>query len=215
MTDACRAWRGDLAARALGRADPGRDAALDAHLDGCADCRVGLDDLRAVAGALATADPDRLSASPPDPRLVERVVERIATAERRRRRRRWASVAVGAAAAAVLAVVALVATGAVDDGSEVVRVELAGDVLTGDAELVAREWGTEVTLELRGMERDAVYWLWLSSDDGDRVVAGTLTGVDGTATAVLASALPLDDARRIWLTDEDEAVVLDAPITDH
>lgn len=211
MTDACRAWRGDLAVRALGVVDVERDAALDAHLDGCPDCRAELDDLRAVSDVLTSADPDRLSAPPPDPRLGERVVARIAAAERGRRRRRWTRVAAGAAAAAVLVVVAIVATTATDGDDDVVRVELAGQ-LNGDAALEPHDWGTEVTLEVRGMDRDEVYWLWLSDDDGDRVVAGTLTGVDGTATAVLTSALPLDEARRIWMTDEDDAVVLDALI---
>ena len=37
--DACREWRGALAAAALGRIDPAEAIALQAHLDGCAACR--------------------------------------------------------------------------------------------------------------------------------------------------------------------------------
>jgi hypothetical protein len=39
-----------------------------------------------------------------------------------------------------------------------------------------------------------------------------MTGVGHDAHAVLASAIDLDDARRLWMTDDTDAVVLDAPI---
>jgi predicted anti-sigma-YlaC factor YlaD len=208
----CADWRGELAARALGVASAEDDIALDAHLDGCRACRSELDELRASADALALADPDRLD--PPDsgPFLADQIVERVAAesaAGRRRRRRRLAAVAGALAVAA--AVVVAVALGTGPRAEDTPALELAGsDGVTGSAMLTDRPWGTEITLEVEGLDEGHTYWLWLTDDDGDRVVAGSLTGTGDRAHAVLASALASEDARRIWMTDEADRVVLDA-----
>jgi hypothetical protein len=210
VTPDCRGWRGDLAARALGRAEPARDPGLDAHLDGCADCRAELEDLLAMADALALADLRSLTPARPDPTLGERVVTKVTSELRvaRRRRRARAGAAVAAAAALALAVVAISDAGGNDPASQ--RIALSGaDDVGGQAELTARSWGTEVELDASGLEDGEVYWVWLSSDGGDRVVAGTLTGTGGEVRAVLASAVPYDHAARVWMTGEDDQVVLD------
>jgi hypothetical protein len=77
------------------------------------------------------------------------------------------------------------------------------------AELVAKAWGTEVSLAVDGLDPDGVYWLWLTDAGGRRMGAGTFSGIDGAARVVLASALPADSAARIWVTDADDQVVLD------
>jgi hypothetical protein len=56
---------------------------------------------------------------------------------------------------------------------------------------------------------DDVYWLWLSTPDGDRVAAGTFRG-DGHMQ--MSAALPYDEATRVWVTDEADEVVLDASV---
>lgn len=207
----CRQWRGALAARALGLTDPASDVGLDAHLDACAECRTELDDLHTVALALSLADPERLhtgTAAGPD--LEERIVQRIATESRAARRQRWFRAAAGAAAAALLLLAVVVVNLGGEEGRQVVLA--AGDGAQGSAALLDRPWGTEVRLHVAGLDSEEVYWLWLSDAEGERVAAGTMTGTDGDARAVLASALPLDQARRIWMTDEDGEVVLDARI---
>src|SRR5262245_11152948 len=104
--DACREWRGALAAAALGREDAGEQIALRAHIDGCAACRAELDELLAVARALPAADPDRLTdPSQPSSDLAVLVVDRVAAERAAHRRRRFARVK--AIAAAVVAIVAL------------------------------------------------------------------------------------------------------------
>jgi anti-sigma factor RsiW len=215
VVSGCQDRRADLAARALGHLEPEADAALDAHLDGCAACRAELAELRAIADAVALADPAELDPAPVDPHLGERVVARVAreAAAVRRRRRRRVAAAVTAAAAVVVAVA--VAVGLVVDGpgsgGEAPVVELAGPgEAVGSARLVARAWGTEVVLEVSGLDDGDVYWVWLTDDDGERVGAGTLVGTGERAEAVLASAVPADAARRIWVTDEADRVVLDA-----
>jgi anti-sigma factor RsiW len=52
-SDACREWRGAIAAEALGEIEPAEAIALQAHLDACAVCRSELDDLAVVAGRSA------------------------------------------------------------------------------------------------------------------------------------------------------------------
>ena len=210
--DACREFRGDLAARALGVSDPESDAALDAHLDGCPECRDELADLRGVADALARADADHVADPTEAPSgLSARIFELVGAgvaAERRRRRVVAGASAMLAAAALVIGV--LVWRGDASDGRRIEFATTAG--ATGSAELVSRSWGTEVSLDVDGLDEGEVYWLWLTGDDGKRVVAGTLIGTGGPVQAVLASAIPTEDARRIWMNDEDDAVVLDALI---
>ena len=214
--DECRKWRGDLAAKALGRPDPVTDAALDAHVDGCPTCRSELEELRTMATAAGLADPERLRVPPGVPALADQIVARVAAEAAAARRRRRGRLVVGAVAAAALVAVAVASALAFvgdDDGDEGRSIELAGsDGADGSAVLVARPWGTEVTLEVSGLDDGEVYWLWLTDEDGDRVVAGTLTGTGHPATAVLSAALPTEEARRIWMTDEDDRVVLDARV---
>lgn len=206
----CRQWRGALAARALGLTDRASDLGLDAHLDACAECRTELDDLHTVASTLSLADLERLHVGGAGPDLEERIVQRIATESRAAGRQRWFCAAAGAAAAVLLLVAAVVASVGGEEGRQVVLA--AGEGAQGSAALVDRPWGTEIRLHVAGLDSEEVYWLWLSNAEGERVAAGTMTGTEGDARAALASALPLDEARRIWMTDEDGEVVLDARI---
>lgn len=214
MTDACRDLRGDLAMRALGRPDPDRESALAAHLDGCPECRAELADLRSVGDALRLVEPDHLTgevSAPPglSTRILDAVEAEVAS-ERQRRRGRTIVTVASAVVVAAAAVVGLLVWRS--DGSDGLSVDLAGAEASGSAELVAHAWGTEVTLDVTGLDEGEVYWLWLTGDDDRRIAAGTVTGTGQSLTAVLAAAISFDDARRIWLTDEADTVVLDAMI---
>lgn len=211
----CRAWRGELAGRALGRPDPDVDPGLDAHLDGCPDCRSDLEELRAAAAAAALADPEGLRVTASPPTLADRIVDRVAgeAASARRSQRERLLLGVAGAAAAVVVAVALVFGLTRHDGGETLRIELTGaDRVEASAVLAARPWGTEVILEVSGLDEGEVYWLWLTDAGGERVAAGSLMGTGERSRVVLGSALPADEARRIWLTDEADEVVLDAEI---
>ncbi|MET1002834.1 MAG: zf-HC2 domain-containing protein [Acidimicrobiia bacterium] len=212
--DACREWRGALAAAALEREDPAQQIALRAHLDGCAACRAELDDLVAVARALPAADPDRLAdTAQPSSRLAGQVVERVAEVRTRRRRRR-----IGRALAAAAVIAALLGFGGLlvanlGDDAETTTVEFpASDGVTARADLHGAVHGTEVRLEASGLEADEVYWLWLTDEGGERVAAGTFRGSDDEVAVTLTGALPLADTVRIWVTDEADSVVLDSPV---
>ncbi len=211
--DACREWRGALAAAALEREDPAQQIALRAHLDGCAACRAELDDLVAVARALPAADPDRLAdPGQPSSRLAGRVVARVAGERTRRRRRRFGRVLVAAVIVAALGIGGLLVANLGDD-TETTAVEFpVTRGVTARAELRGAATGTEVRLVASGLEADEVYWLWLTDEGGDRVTAGTFRGGDDEVAVTLTGALPLADTVRIWVTDDVDSTVLDARV---
>jgi Putative zinc-finger len=212
--DACREWRGALATAALGHLDDAGTIALHAHLDGCPSCRAELVELIAVARALPLADPERVQTDPLEPRagLATDVVERIASKHERVRRRRLAQVLAAAAAVLLIVVVAAVVARRGDDATSATRVSFpASAEAAGRAELTALEAGTQVKLLARGLDAGDWYWLWLTGSDEHRVTAGTFTGApDGDVQVTLTAALRLEDARRIWVTDDADNVVLDA-----
>jgi hypothetical protein len=219
MSESCREWRGDLAAAALDGLDPDAHVALQAHLDGCAACRAELAELTAVAGALPAADTAHVTAvAPTDPpaHLGQDVLDRLAFAragERRRGRRRFAVIA-GTALAAAAAIVGLLliasSLGTTQEPERNVAFRTAPPGVEASAHLQRAEYGTEVTLDVSGLDDGGWYWLWLTGDDGKRIAAGTFRASGDHYTCEMTSALPLAQARRVWVTDEDNDVVLDA-----
>jgi anti-sigma factor RsiW len=216
-TDACRDWRGALGAAALGGIEPAEEIALRAHLDGCPACRAELHDLTAVARALDSVPMENVISAPAEPSraLGDRVFERVAherDVERVRRHRRL-MIGAGAfvsAAAAVIAVVLFIGGGGPSPGTKVV---LKGVAAPASATLRARAVGTEVDLKVAGLDRGHYYWLWLTGDNGHRIAAGTFSGTGGSTEVRLMDALPLSEARRIWVTDDKRKVVLDAKLS--
>jgi hypothetical protein len=215
--EACREWRGALGAAAIDRLEPDDAVALAAHLDGCAGCREELRALRSVAGVLSLADVERLrDRAEPPAELGERVLARVGAAHRAQRhrgRRRLLAGAVAAVLAAALAVGTVVAV-AGDDGSEArtVAFTMAPAGVDAEARLQARTYGTEIELAAHGLADGEWYWLWLTGEDGRRVGAGTFAGRAEGQRVQLTAAIPLDDARRVWVTDADDEVVLDTTI---
>jgi len=213
-SDACREVRGALGAVAPGKADEAERVALLAHLDGCAECRAELRELTSVAAALPLADPGRVDSdlTQPSPALAGRVLGRV-TAERvarRTRRRRRVTVLAATATAIAAAIVgfALVVPDSSPAGTHVaLGAKEAG--ASADATLRGRAAGTEVDFHVAGLHQGEYYWLWVTGDDGDRVAAGTFQGTENATDLVMTAALPLRDARRIWVTDEHNKVVLD------
>jgi hypothetical protein len=216
MGDACREWRGSLAASALGRIDEVEAIALRAHLDGCQLCRAELEELTAVADALPLADPAHLGDDAPEPPagLVGQVIDRVEHKRVQHRRGRvWRALAVAAVVLVVLGVaVGVVATRNGGSGTAtVVQFPLTTEG-SGSARLVAHDEGTEVRLAAKGLDDGDTYWLWLTGPDGHRVGAGTFRGTGADVHVTLTAALPLDQAERIWVTDGSDKIVLDANI---
>jgi anti-sigma factor RsiW len=216
-TEPCRDWRGALGAAALGGIDPAEQIALRAHLDGCPACRAELHDLTAVARALDSIPVENVTSAPAEPSraLADRVFERVAHEREVKRGRRARRVLVGAgafasAAAAVVAVVLFVGVGAPAGGTTVVLTSTAG--ASGRATLHAEALGTEVDVKVSGLHPGHYYWFWVTGDDGHRIPAGTFSGSKQSTEVHLMSAVPLAEARRIWVTDDQRNVVLDAKV---
>jgi Putative zinc-finger len=214
-TDACRDWRGALGAAALGDIGPAEEIALRAHLDGCPTCRAELRDLTAVAQALAVVPIERVTSAPVEPSraLADRVFARVVREREVRRGRRTRRVLVGAgtaavAAAAVISLVLLAVGGGPASGTNVVLKSAVG--ATASATLHEKSVGTEVDVRFAGLHPGEYYWLWLTGDDGHRIPAGSFSGSSHSTEVQLMAAVPLSEARRIWVTDDHEAVVLDA-----
>jgi predicted anti-sigma-YlaC factor YlaD len=213
-TDPCRDWRGALGAAALGRIDPAEELALRAHLDGCAGCRDELRDLTAVARALDAVPVENVVSAPAEPpsALGGRVLARVAEerdARRTRRVRRYAAAATAftAAAAAVIALVLVLGGGGSSPGTRVVLVSTLG--ATGSATLHSDSLGTEVEMQVAGLRPGHYYWAWITGDDGRRIPAGTFSGSRSSTKLHLMAAVPLNEASRIWVTDDQHRVVLD------
>jgi hypothetical protein len=216
--DPCREWRGSLAAAAIDR-DDAETAALRAHLDGCAHCRAELEELRGVVRVLPLADPSRLAEFPPAPpsELASQIVGRVAGEKARvRARRRGRFTALAAAAVFVCALgVGVVFAERPDHRAADVATTVhfhANEPATASARLVAHRSGTEVHLTADGLDAGEWYWLWLTGADGKRIPAGSFRGTGSHLDVKLLSALPLDRAHRVWVTDGNDDVVLDAYI---
>lgn len=218
MPESCREWRGELAAAALGNIDDDARIALRAHLDGCAECRAELDDLRAVAAVLPAADVTRVaepSRDEPPADLGERVLGTLSwqRAEERRRHRRRLGVVIATSAIAVAAAIGLLFIGGslthtVNQGEQVAfTVKPRG--VDASVQLARADYGTDVKLDVSGLNDGGVYWLWLTGDDGKRIAAGTFEATGEHYTCDMTAALPLAETRRVWVTDAADQVVLD------
>jgi Putative zinc-finger len=203
-TEGCRDWRHLLGAYALGDLDAEERAGVEAHLEGCPECRAEADSLDGVARLLPLADPDRFSrpAPQPSPDLGKEIAATIGR-ERRvvQRRRRWrfgfALSGAAAAAAAVLAIVVLPGGGSGSPEQQVEFGALPGGVKIY-ATLEPHAYGTEIHMYVKGIRSGTLCRVYLRGPRGERVPAGTFTyrwGDDSTAT--LSSALDLSRTRAI------------------
>jgi len=153
----CREWRLSLGAYALGNLPAEERAGLEAHLNGCPDCRAEAESLGAVAQLLPLADPDRFShpAPQPSPELGKRIAATIG-GERRvgRRRRRWQfGLALSGAAAAAAAVLAIVVPPGGGGGNPEQRVAFASlpAGIKIDATLEPHAYGTQIRMYVSGI----------------------------------------------------------------
>ncbi|HEY4778011.1 MAG TPA: zf-HC2 domain-containing protein [Solirubrobacterales bacterium] len=203
-SDNCRDWRLLLGAYALGDLPEEERAGLEAHLEGCPECRAEAESLDSVARLLPLADLDRFShpAPQPSPDLGRQIAATIGNERRAgRRRRRWrAGLALSgavAAAAAVLAIVVLPGGGGGQPEQHVKFGSLPGGIQIY-ATLEPHAYGTEIHMYVKGVRSGTLCRVYLRGPRGERVPAGTFTYRWGDdSTAVLSSALDLSRTRAI------------------
>jgi anti-sigma-K factor RskA len=219
-TEACRDWRGDLGLEALGALDEPARTALLAHVDGCADCRRALSELRAVGRALDLADLSRVGDStefaPPN-ELGDRILGRLQWERAaKKRRRRWgvvASALASAAAVVVVLVLALGAGGGGTGGGQVVALRSQERGVRAEAVLYSQDAGTRVNLRVHGLDDHEFYWLWVTGSNGKRIAAGSFSPSKPNESLTMSAALSRMATKRVWVTDEQDNVVLDGYVT--
>lgn len=207
-----------------------------AHLDGCADCRAELDELRAVVRALGSVDVSSFTdPAPVPPGLGDGVRRAVAQARadhdadelgRRRaaadeRRRRSRLRLVGAAAAVV---VALGVGGAVGRATapeppqpplEAISMEVGADqqVTVESADLVAHTWGVELRIVADGFAEGETFQAAFRTDDGELVPAGEFIGVGpAPMTCFLQSAALRQDVTQVVVTGPGGRTVLSSDL---
>jgi anti-sigma factor RsiW len=202
----CRPYRESLGAYLLGGLDDHERPGLEAHLEGCAECRAELESLRPMVALLPLADPERVeSPALPPAGLGDRIAKQIQGERRQKRRRRlqwrigWAGAAAAAAATALIALV-IAGGGGGGETSPQQKVNFAS-VPAGveiNASLEPRSFGTQIRMWVHGVQSGTLCRVSLRSGDGTDVPAGTFRYRYGDdAGAVLSSALDLSQARAI------------------
>jgi len=200
----CRDWRELLGVYALGQLEGDERAGLEAHLEGCAQCRAELALLEPVARMLPHADPERFESAPqPPPELGARIAATIAgerqQGEKRRRRRLFGGFALGGATAALAAaVLAIFVLGGGSGGEPAKHVRFASQGVSIDATLEPHAYGTEIRMYVHGIESGTLCKVSLRGPGGVAYPAGTFRyrwGED--SEAVLSSALDLSRTRAV------------------
>jgi len=191
-----------------GLLDDHEQLALEAHLDGCAQCRAELAEIAPVARLLSLADPDRVAdRTVPSTRFTLQVLGAVAGERRARKRRRLAQVAASVAVAAAFALGFFVLTA--PGPGRLVEFTQAPPGVTAAVELEDRPWGTQVELTVAGLDDGIEHALWLERSDGSRVRAGTFTA-DGARTlrVTMAASLSTGDVVAVGINDVTGNLVL-------
>jgi hypothetical protein len=205
-TEDCRPWRESFGVYALGQLGDEERVALEAHLDGCPECRAEADSLLGVARLLPFADPARVESPAPRPpaALGERIAERIGGERKARRRRRtrtrlgFAFAGAAVAAVAVLAIVLL--PGDRGEASPEQHVEFASlpAGMRISATLEPHAYGTEIRMYVHGVRSGTLCTVFLRGPGGESVPAGTFRYRYGDdSDARLSSALDLSRTEAI------------------
>jgi hypothetical protein len=220
---ACRERREAIGALVTGELSEQEVAELHEHAASCEGCRREIEALEPVAALLMRADPDRIAvatAPAPPPHVARELADRLEAEHERRdaerpSRRRW-SLRLGLAAAAAAAVVAVAATLLLRSGPDVPETRTVafdtGDPRIGmTASLTPRDWGTEVSLAVRGIEEGTRCRVWLRQRGGGHVEAGSFTYRYGLGSdADLTAALPGGDVASVEVRADGETFV--APV---
>ncbi len=222
-----RTLREMLGAFCLGHLSAAEETAVQAHLDGCSDCRRELAEIAPLADSLRFVDPQRVSvAATPDADLGQRIVAAVAV-ERRQREQRARGRVVLVAAAAVLGVLAVGGLGVAigknvaaptSETAPAVPIEavdvtsrLAG--VQASAGIVAHTWGVEIKLEAVGLASGAAYEVVMNTSDGRRRSAGAFVGTgEETMNCNLTADVLRPDAVGFDVLDETGQTVLTADL---
>lgn len=203
----CREWREQLGAYVLGQLGEEQSVALEAHLEGCADCRAEAASLEQVAVMLPHADPVLFTEPTPQPppELGRRIAatieaERGAARHRQRRRRLFGGIALGGMATglAALALALFVVGGGSGEPVQHVKFTVVPKGVNVYATLEPHAYGTEIHMYVQGIRSGTLCRVSLRGPGGVSYDAGTFRYRWGNdSEAVLSSALDLSQTRAV------------------
>jgi Putative zinc-finger len=202
-TERCREWRHSLGAHALGQLPEEERAALEAHLEGCSECRAELESLAGVARLLPLADPEHFGTAPaPPPSLAGRVAATIHAERRSQRRRRLrlglAFSGVTAAVAAAALAIFVLPGGSGGEPEQHIAFQSLPPGLHIAATLEPHAYGTEIHMYVKGAPSGTLCRVFVRGPHGVRQSAGSFRYRWGSdSDAVLSAALDLSRTRAI------------------
>ena len=220
VTDmSCEQWHGLIAMRSLGGLSSDEAIALDAHLEGCAECRTLAEEMSSTVAMLDYVDPTSVEPTAQvAPELAERVLGdlRRAGALQRRRRRVTASAVsvVGAIAAALILFTLLSGTSPSTNQRTLALGPTAAESLkvtgvTAKAVLVDQKWGTSVDFSEQGLPGGGVYTVSMETAAGTWWTAGTYRSISGrTVSATMACAVAMKDITGLRVVNAKGVTVL-------
>jgi hypothetical protein len=211
-----RQWRELLGSLALGNLTPGERAALEEHLEGCADCRAEAAELAGVATLLQAVSVDRIADRPPPPAdLEDRVLAHVRGVQFAERRRRWRFGAAAGVAAAVVSLLAVVVLRPGEPpaptGPEEVAFQSLPPGAEATAELTSRTVETEIRIKVRHMP-PGEYVVSMERADGTSVEGESFQAPSGSWSGRREVALPRDEAVAVTLTQVGGQTVVTAPL---
>lgn len=193
----------------LGDTDLGR---VQDHLPTCAICRDELASLAGLPGMLRRRPVE--SQSPPNldvpPQLLPALLDEVAAARRHARRRSGLRLAVAAVTVAALTAGggALLSRETDRAGVQASFAAAPGSSMSGRVHLIAKPWGTALSVDLAGLPRSGRFMLQTTGRDGAREQAASWGATaTGTAKVVGATSLTPHDLTRVAVVAADGNVV--------
>jgi hypothetical protein len=216
----CEQWHGLIAMRSLGGLSSDEATALDAHLEGCAECESLAEEMTSTVAMLAYVDPSSIEPTAlVAPELAERVLgdlHRAGALQRRRRRVTTSAVSfVGAIAAALILFTLLSGTSPSTNQRTLALGPTAAESLGGGASVTAKavlvdqKWGTSVDFSEQGLPGGGVYTVSMKTATGAWWTAGTYRSISGrTVNATMACAVAMKDITGLRVVNAKGVTVL-------
>jgi anti-sigma-K factor RskA len=212
MTNDHDAVRMLLGGYVLGGLDAGDRRSVEDHLSTCSACRDEVADLAVLPGLLHRLSPGEAAGlSPaPSPRTLLDSVRRDVLHQRRRRRRLTVA---GSLVAATVTVIALVfgiqaTRNPPTPVATVVSLDPSNGPGHGEAQLVAKQWGTSVTLQAWQLPAQGPFELEIAGADG-KLECAAVWGLtkDGHAIVTGATSLHPSEITSMTVKGPDEVVL--------